>query len=360
MAEADSGGAGVVRMSAAEGEEMASQTDAYFREQIEKRRDELTAAIASAAPGASKAPFLELLQEVDSALHRLDEGTYGICPACHDPVEKERLLADPLTTMCIDHLTEKDRRALEHDLEAASKVQRGLLPEKILRHGDWHVQYEYRPMGLVGGDYCDLIAPKNGDGKLVFLLGDVAGKGVAASLLMSHLHAMFRSLAGVGPALGEMLETANRVFCESTFAGQYATLVCGRAAHDGEVEIASAGHLPALHVCGDGVKQISATGLPLGMFLNAQYEVARVRLERGDSLVMFTDGISEAQNPAGDEYGVLRLSSVVGERHRWTPKELLGACARDLERFAAGTKSADDQTLMVVHRGEVEARAIGE
>jgi sigma-B regulation protein RsbU (phosphoserine phosphatase) len=215
-------------------------------------------------------------------------------------------------------------------------------------------------MGLVGGDYCDLIAPKNGDGKLTFLLGDVAGKGVAASLLMSHLHAMFRSLAGVGLGLGEMLETANRVFCESTFAGQFATLVCGQGARDGEVEIASAGHLPVLHVRDEGVKQITATGLPLGMFLNAKYEVAAVKLERGDSLLLFTDGISEAQNADGKEYGVPRLSRVLGERHRWTPKDLLGACARDLEKFAAGTRAADDQTLMVVHRGEAETRAIAE
>jgi sigma-B regulation protein RsbU (phosphoserine phosphatase) len=335
---------------------MAQVSDPYIREQLEKRREELAVALSTAPPTVPTAPFVELMSEVDTAIHQMEEGTYGICEQCHDPIERERLIADPLVKVCIDHLTNDDRRALEADLELAARVQRGLLPEKHVRFGDWHVHYEYKPAGAVSGDYCDLILPRENDGSLLFLLGDVAGKGVAASLLMTHMHAMFRSLSngGSGEALGldKLLETANRVFCESTFAGQYATLVCGCAGRSGELELASAGHLPALLVKREGVRQIGATGLPLGMFSSSRYAVQRVRLDPGDCLLLFTDGISEARNVAGSEYGVKRLSTVAGERHRWVPQELLAACLKDVERHGAGARLADDQTMMVIHRNE--------
>jgi len=152
--------------------------------------------------------------------------------------------------------------------------------------------------------------------------------------------------------LEKLLGTANRVFCESTFAGQYATLVCGRAGKSGDIEIASAGHLPAVMVTRDGVKQIHATGLPLGMFSTSPYSVQRARMEPGDSLLLYTDGISEARNPTGTEYGMKRLASVAGERHGWVPQDLLAACMRDIAGYSSGTKQVDDQTLMVIHRSD--------
>lgn len=356
MAEADSSAIQAVRSSQEEMKIMAQVSDPYIREQLEKRREELTAALSVAPPAVPTAPYLDLLNEVDSAIHRMEEGTYGICEECHDTIERERLIADPLVKMCLDHLTTADRRALEADLELAARVQRGLLPEKHVRFGDWHIHYEYKAAGPVSGDYCDLILPRENHGKMFFLLGDVAGKGVAASLLMTHMHAMFRSLTNFGSGdtleLDKLLGTANRVFCESTIAGQYATLVCGWAGCSGELELASAGHLPALLVKREGVRQIGATGLPLGMFCNSSYAIQRARLDPGDSLLLFTDGISEARNAAGDEYGVKRLSNVAGERHRWVPQQLLAACLQDVEKHGAGARLADDQTMMVIHRNE--------
>lgn len=331
---------------------MPGVSDPYIREQLEKRRNELQTVISSAARAVPAAPFLELLTEVDSALQRMDDGTYGICPACNDTVERDRLLADPLVRLCLDHMTSDEHRALERDLELAARVQRGLLPRSDVGFKDWRVHYQYNPAGLVSGDYCDLILPANDDGELVFLLGDVAGKGVAASLLMTHLHAMFRSLAGVAMSLDKLLEMANSVFCQSTIAGQYATLVCGRAGRRGEIEIGSAGHLAGLLIAKDGVKQVCSTGVPLGMFSASRYTIDRLRLEPGDSLLLYTDGISEATNASGAEYGASRLSNVAAERHGWVPQELAAACMKDVRTYSAGRKQADDQTLMVVHRAD--------
>ena len=150
--------------------------------------------------------------------------------------------------------------------------------------------------------------------------------------------------------LDKLLDMGNRIFCESTIAGQYATLVCGRAGQSGELEIASAGHLPALLVNGNGVEQHSSTGLPLGMFCNARYQVTRLRLDPGDSLLLYTDGISESRNAMGTEYGVERLSMIAGEQHDSAPHELLRQCLKDLRDFSSGARQADDQTMMVIHR----------
>jgi sigma-B regulation protein RsbU (phosphoserine phosphatase) len=362
MFESDSAATQSAKISQLETKTVPVVTDPYLREQLEKRRAVLKTAISSLpvveAPRGAR--LVELLQEVDSAVQRMDEGTYGICEACHDTVEKERLIADPLVRLCLDHLTSDEQRALERDLELASQVQRGLLPQIDTRFGDWHIHYQYKPAGIVSGDYCDLIAPAKEDGKLIFLLGDVSGKGVAASLLMTHLNAMFRSLARIDLELDKLLEVANHLFCESTIAGQYATLVCGRVSKTGEIEIGSAGHPPALLVSQNGVKQIGATGLPLGMFSTSRYTVHRIRMDPRDSLLLYTDGISEARNHSGNEYGIGGLSLAAASRHGWSSNELVSACVNDIERYSFGTRQADDQTLMAVHKAESSAAAFSD
>ncbi len=354
MSESDSAAVRTARISEPENKAMPGITDPYLREQLEKRRAELKTNIAVIPVDDAEAatPLLDLLQEVDSAVERMDGGTYGICEACHDTLGKERLISDPLAQMCLDCLTGEEQRALERDLELAARIQRGLLPQADTRFQDWRIHYRYKPAGVVSGDYCDVIPSATGDGKVIFLLGDVTGKGVAASLLMTHLHAMFRSLAGIGLELDKLLEMANRLFCESTIAGQYATLVCGRIGSDGEIEIASAGHFPALLIGKSGVRQIDATGLPLGMFTTSSYAVRRARLEPDDSLLLYTDGISEARDPSGNEYGISGLSIAAGEKHGLTPEALVAACMKDVERHSSGTRQEDDQTLMAIQRAQ--------
>jgi len=325
---------------------MSDVMEPYIREQLEKRKQELTEAMAAECAESCG----ELLGEVNAAIVRMDEGTFGICEVCHDTIERERLIADPLVKLCLDHLSGEEARALERDLELASRVQRGLLPQPDVHHLDWHVHYQYQPAGMVSGDYCDVIVPQNGEGQLIFLLGDVAGKGVAASLLMTHLHAMFRSLSGLGLDLAKLIETANRVFCESTFAGQYATLICGQAGEDGVVELTSAGHYPALHISGGGAAEVGAAGVPLGMFSKSTYSVSRVRLAPGDSLLLYTDGISEAAGPDGKEFGVAQITRLAAERHGWAPRKLVGSFLDDVRAYVTSGRQADDQTLMAIRR----------
>ncbi len=326
---------------------MAAIGDQFLRTQLEERRQRLQTALNSSA---ANTPLAQLLLEVDAALERMESGTYGLCEECHEAIEKDRLIADPLTCYCLDHLTSAQQRALEEDLELAARIQRALLPQRNLRHAGWLVHHHYEPAGPVSGDYCDVIRSANGDEELFFLLGDVSGKGVAASMLMSHLHAMFRSLTSVGLPLEQLLERANRVFCESTMAGHYATLVCGRASRSGEVEISNAGHLPSLLIHKGDVTRIEATGLPLGMFSSGNYPVKKTRLEPGDTLFLHTDGLSETRDHSGAEYGLARLTRFVGGCHGLSPEALTASCLKDLKAFSSGTPRADDLTVMVIRR----------
>src|ERR1700676_275555 len=202
---------------------------------------------------------------------------------------------------------------------------------------------------MVSGDYCDLFET---DAGFLFMLGDVSGKGVAASMLMSHLHATFRSLAEAGLPLDRMVEDANRIFCESTLAGQFATLVVGRAAHDGAVEFVSAGHLPVLHVHCGGATPKDSTGVPLGMFGNARFPVHRLTLASGDTLFLYTDGLTEGRNLAGAEYGLHRIRMLAARHAGIEAAGLISECIGDLLSFAEGLKQCDDLTLLAVRRAE--------
>jgi sigma-B regulation protein RsbU (phosphoserine phosphatase) len=327
---------------------MATVEAGFLRTQLQQRRQRLEVALAGSHENAAVA---QLLQEVDLALERMEKGTYGICEACHESIEKERLIADPLVRYCLTDLTTEQRRALEEDLELASQIQRALLPQQNLRVAGWQVHYHYDPVGPVSGDYCDLI-PCERAGDLYFLLGDVAGKGVAASMLMSHLHAMFRSLTSVGLSLEQLVALANRVFCESTMAGQYATLVCGRAGRSGEVELCNAGHLPALLVRPGQVTRLDATGLPLGMFCDGQYSAKKLKLEKGESLFLYTDGLSETRDLSGAEYGLERVARFVGQQNGLGPEALTASCVNDVKAYSAGAPRGDDLTLMVLQRAD--------
>lgn len=322
---------------------MATLEISFLHNQLEERKRRLEAAIALAPRNAGLAG---LLREVDSALQRMDKGSYGICLECHEPVEQARLLADPLVQYCLDHLTQPQRDELQRDLDLAAQLQRNLLPRPDLCAGGWETSYHYAPLGPVSGDYCDLIPA---DGQLFFTLGDVSGKGVAASMLMTQLHALFRSLTATALPLGQIVTRANRVFCESALAGQYATLVCGQAKPNGEVEIHNAGHWPAVVVGRGGVLRIESTGLPLGMFSEADFSATRLQLEPGDAMFLYTDGLSEARH-GEEEYGVDRVTRLLRQQAGRPPAEIITACLDDVRAFSKGSPRLDDLTLLAIRR----------
>lgn len=315
-----------------------------IRDQLNERRSRLDDLLGSSPEDIR---LLRLIGEVDAAIERLEKGTYGLCEACEDPIEPERLLVDPVARFCLEHLTRDQQVALEHDLELASRIQAALLPPQGMTTSGWSTTYHYEGAGPVSGDYCDLLVS---DGDLYFVVGDVSGKGVAASMLMAHLHASFRTLLDLGLPLEKLIERASSMFCESSLPTHFATLICGKASESGEVTICNAGHHPALLVRKSGIETIEATGLPIGMFCDEHYTLNDVRLESGDSLFLYTDGLLEAENKSGREYGMDRLRDVVLEHVSLEPAKIVSACLDDLKDFQEGASRADDLTIMAIRK----------
>lgn len=288
----------------------------------------------------------DLLSQVDQALARIEDGTLGVCQVCHGTVEQERILRDPLTSVCLDCLTPNQQRALEYDLELAARIQNGLLPAPDVAIAGWDIAYHYRPAGVVGGDYCDVIPDERGG--LHFIIADVAGKGVAAAMLTANLRAVMRALVPLNLPFQQMLARANRLFCESKLPMQYATVIVGHSSASGAVELVNAGHLPALLVHGSQVECFDSNDLPLGMFCDQEFTPVRMQLQPQDTLVLFTDGVSEAENPAGEEYGTHTLRALLEQTGLCCPERLVDACRKHVEEFRAGGTRADDETLLAI------------
>jgi phosphoserine phosphatase RsbU/P len=316
----------------------------FLRPHLLARRERLesTKSRVTLPPGE----VVRLLHEIDRALGQMDEETYGICDVCHTPIEEDRLLSNPLAQTCLEHMSEPQRQALQQDLDLAVRIQSGLLPRREVAFAGWEAGYRYEPLGAVSGDFCDLGSL---DGRLFFLLGDVSGKGVSASLLMSNLTAIFRSLLTVEIQVTGLMERANKIFCEATRAPYYATLVCGFGAGDGQVELVNAGHCPPLVLHNGDAHQVDPTGLPAGLFADATYSSRRLHLEAGDALVLYTDGLSEACNAAGEEYGAERIAAA-WRSSGGSPAEQIQICVDSLERFRGDAARNDDLTVAVIKR----------
>ncbi len=291
-----------------------------------------------------------LLQEVDLALEKMNKGTYGVCETCKEEIEPERLIVDPLCRNCLEHMSDKERKALESDLDLAYQIQTALLPKKNPDIQGWTIARHYEPAGPVSGDYCDLIQTPHDPGSVYFLVGDVSGKGVAASMLMAHLHALFRSLVLLDLPVNKLMQRANLIFSEGTLSTHYATLVCGKASASGVVEICNAGHCPPLLLQKEGVRRIGSTGLPIGMFGQGEFDVEKIEVRRGDKFLLYTDGLTESRDRTDKEYGEERLISFLAPRRGLSPQELIDAALRDLSAFRSEIPKVDDLTLMAVQR----------
>jgi sigma-B regulation protein RsbU (phosphoserine phosphatase) len=319
-------------------------TPADLRSELIDWRERLE---ATARDASQTVEWSNLLREVGAAIDRLSQRqSYGVCQVCHEEIGAAAMSADPLARNCLSCLTPEQLSELDDDLERAWLIQGELLPKQNLNFNGWEVSYHYEPAGRVSGDYCDLVSTDAGD--LYFLIGDVSGKGVAASLLMSRLHAIFRSLIEIGLGVTELVERANHLFADKTMRPYYATLVCGKAEPGGEVEICNAGHPGPLLVYNGGVKSIAATGLPVGMFCQERYTSTRVRVGEGDRLVLYTDGLSEARDSQGAEYGEARLQSLLSESRQLPANALIQKVLNDLRQYSSGRPTSDDLTLMAI------------
>jgi len=316
----------------------------FLRKQLTDRRERLE---NSARNLTEPIKIYRLLQQIDRTLEKLDKGSYGICEVCHDPIEAERLAYDPMISVCLDHLNIEQQRALEQDLELAARVQRGLLPKEYIKVDGWEFGYRYKPAGIVSGDFCDF--QQIDDETFFFVLGDVSGKGISASLMMSQLHALIRSFLTFGLPIQDIVKRTNRLFCESILSNNYATMVFGKGSKGGVIEFCIAGHNPPIVVYENTVTRIKATGIPVGLFCGSEYDASRFTMEPGSTVLIYTDGLTESFSN-GTEYGEERLIDTLLQSRGQSPDLILDTLFNSHSSFMQSSKPADDVTAAVLRK----------
>ena len=239
---------------------------------------------------------------------------------------------------------------MRHEMEIAREVQQQLFPRGFPSMAGLDCAGECRPALGVGGDYYDVLAL--GPGRVGLALGDVSGKGISAALLMARLQALLRSHAPLHPLdPPAVLAAVNRFMCESSDGARYATLFYGVFdAATGELAYVNAGHNPPLLLREGAVERLTEGGLVVGLLPDAIYTLGTVRLEPGDTVVLYSDGITEAESPAGDMFGEPRLLDLL-EHHRGDRPDLLRDALLDAAvKFADDTPLRDDCTVLVATR----------
>jgi phosphoserine phosphatase RsbU/P len=243
---------------------------------------------------------------------------------------------------------------IEREQEEARLIQRALLPATLPALEGIRIAAMWNPASGFGGDCYDVIrfdaapgAAGNAE-RVGITVADVAGKGLPAALLMSNLQAAVRAFASDASTPQQVATSVNRLLCRNIAVGRFVSfcyLVIDRSRHT--LTFANAGHNPPLLVRGDGtVTRLLSGGMVLGVMSETTYEQIEVPLAPGDRLILYTDGIVEAEDPAGLDYGEARLGRVAAEHRARAPQAMLDTLFADVSGFAAG-QFADDATLIV-------------
>jgi serine phosphatase RsbU (regulator of sigma subunit) len=256
-----------------------------------------------------------------------------------------------------------DRVVMKRDLEIAKDIQAWLLPGAPLQIPGYQIAYATRPANTVAGDYYDVIlrtasasgAPSNdpNDGRILFVVADVAGKSIPAAMLMATFQASLRTLSSSGIPLVELVAGVNRYACSNSQGGvRFTTAFFAELdPATGAVSYVNAGHnVPILRRRSGIIERLEAGGLPVGIFPEAGYQLGSARLDPGDWLVIFTDGVVEAVNAKDEEYGEPNLIRLVDAQSATAPAELLRSLLADLDRHVGNAPQHDDITCLLLKR----------
>jgi hypothetical protein len=242
-------------------------------------------------------------------------------------------------------------RELEQQVELARSVQADLLPSAESRKPSRNLEFAaaFFPAATVGGDFYDVFTAD--DGQISIVLGDVAGKGISAALLMGVLHGAIRSLNGTRSAADQERggQWLNRFLCEKTARERFVSLFWAYyLPGTGELRYINAGHLPPLLVRSSGVEKLESGGPVLGVLPLATYTSGTVQVDAGDILIVFSDGVAEALNAKDEEFGEGRISEIACRNIERSPQQICDAILTEVNVFLGGLKAHDDQTLLIV------------
>jgi phosphoserine phosphatase RsbU/P len=248
-----------------------------------------------------------------------------------------------------------EKKKIEKELELAADIQRRLLPAALPAVEGYDVAANTRPARHVGGDYYDAI--QRADGRLVYCVADVSGKGIAASLLMSNFQASLRALLSSGVPLVEVVTRMNNLMHASTAANKFVTAIFMDVdPESGHARVVNAGHNDGVILRADGTaERLKAGGLAVGLMAGRTYTETEWQLAPGDLVALYSDGVTEANDPEENEYSIERLIELLREQRLSGANEIVNATYASVDAFADTAPQYDDITMMVVRRVKGEA-----
>src|SRR3989440_2667010 len=244
-----------------------------------------------------------------------------------------------------------DKVTMKRDLEIAREIQTWLVPSQPPEVAGANIAFATRPQNSVAGDYYDAFYPNPEDReRLMVVIADVAGKSVPAALLMATLQASLRTIAGENAALADLVARLNRYACAHSLNGlRFTTAVLSEYNPlSRNLTYVNAGHnAPILRRANGTLETLEAGGLPLGIQSAAKYETASLELKPGDLLIFFTDGVVEAFNESGEEFGNARWLSAIRDLPDWDAQQTLQFLIKRVDEFVGATRQSDDITCLV-------------
>jgi len=241
---------------------------------------------------------------------------------------------------------ERERQRLEQEIGIARDIQQALLPKNFRNYPHLSVSGINFPCLSVGGDYFDVFPLS--DNRTAFLIADVSGKGLGAALLTTMLQGALSGMTlGTDPAL--VFNHVNRFLCDHAEVGRYATMFFGILNTEGHLEYINAGH-PSPFLIRRGVAEdiFNEGSYPVGLVPEAEYTAVCVQLEPGDTMVLFSDGVTEAMDPDEELFGVPRLKGVLSGQMNSPLEDIQSLVLQAVENFTRGASQADDVTLLLV------------
>jgi len=245
-----------------------------------------------------------------------------------------------------------DHISMKRDIEIAREIQRWLVPRVPPEVAGVDMAFATRPAKMVAGDYYDAFR-RAVDGPLLIAVADVAGKSVPAAMLMATFQASLRALAGSRGSLSDLVAGLNRQACSNNMNGRRFTtaFLAELDPVTGGLNYLCAGHNPPMLKHSDGtIERLKSESIPLGIEINEKYETGRTVLGLGDVLIIYTDGVTEARDEDGEEFGEARLLALAAEPFEERAAMTLSSIMRKLDEFVGGAPQHDDITCLVVRR----------
>ena len=291
----------------------------------------------------------EHLHVIETSLEKIEDESLGICVVCHGHVDAVLLEMDYTAAVCLDHYSDEERRRLESELELSQVVQRALLPQRMPNIHGMELAAFSRPSEIIGGDYFDFFQFRDGTHGLV--IADVSGHGVSAGMLMSSLQTALRTMAPYTDSPSEILERINRFYIHNIHFTTFVTVFLARFDPvTRTLTYVNAGHNPPVvhRRENSAIHWLRPTAPAIGLAEDFHARMESIGFSQGDSVLLYTDGVTEVSNMRNEEFGQERLAELVHQYADRPAPDLLQAIRQAVGAFGGNRPLVDDVTMVAL------------